>query len=240
MSDAIMPFYTDKVNPFLHWMMFSLPPGPYLGPICHTVNVMKGGTLPFILALMRRYDNYSFSAYLIAALHGSYGLLWCLKHVVLPDAFWHTKAKLLSHINAVILLALYWAPSYLIISRRVNTRPPRAFAAIMLYVFGVVAMMASDTQKYFVLKERKGLIKDGWFGTCRNTNYLGEMMLYSSFAVLSESWIPWFIYGSVWSSIFASRWAAKDASFKKKVGGPEYIASSSIILPFPLSKGKVQ
>lgn len=234
---SVSAFYNDIVNPWLHWIMFSLPPGPYLGPICYTVNAMKGGTLPFILYLMSKHNNWSHSAYLIAALHGSYGLIWCLKHVVLPDRFWHTPAKFLSHLNAVILLGLYWSSAYLVVTRRVETSPARAFCAVMLYVFGVVSMMASDTQKFFVLKERKGLIANGWFGTCRNTNYLGEIMLYSSFAVLSESWIPWAIYGSVWSTIFASRWTAKDASFKRKLGGPEYIANSSIILPFPLFGG---
>jgi steroid 5-alpha reductase family enzyme len=44
--------------------------------------------------------------------------------------------------------------------------------------------MARSFQKYFVLRARKGLITDGLFMLCRNPNYLGEMMIYGSFAGL--------------------------------------------------------
>ena len=68
-------------------------------------------------------------------------------------------------------------------------------------------MMASDTQKYFVPKMAKEykvgkiLIKDGWFRKCRNTNYTGEAMLYSSFAICSQSWFPWFVHGAMGSDV---------------------------------------
>merc|ERR1719221_506506 len=37
---------------------------------------------------MYHYDNWSFGAYLITAMHGSYGFIWNLKHCVIPDMFW--------------------------------------------------------------------------------------------------------------------------------------------------------
>ena len=60
-----------------------------------------------------------------------------------------------------------------------------------IYVIGVVLMMGSDAQKYFVLKVKRGLITDGFFARMRHPNYLGEMMVYGSFAVLAGHWIPW-------------------------------------------------
>ena len=49
---------------------------------------------------------------------------------------------------------------------------------------------ASDAQKYFSLKLKKDLIKEGFFKNIRNTNYLGEILIYLSFAILSMSFIP--------------------------------------------------
>ena len=54
-------------------------------------------------------------------------------------------------------------------------------------------MMASDSQKYFTLKYKKGLINDGWFKIIRNNNYLGEMMIYLTYAMISKSYISYFI-----------------------------------------------
>ncbi len=46
-------------------------------------------------------------------------------------------------------------------------------------------MLVSDAQKYYTLKYKKGLISDGMFYATRNPNYLGEIMLYRIFYVLT-------------------------------------------------------
>ena len=43
---------------------------------------------------------------------------------------------------------------------------------------GVVVMLLSDSQKYYTLKYKKGLISDGMMKYTRNPNYLGEVMIY--------------------------------------------------------------
>ena len=92
-------------------------------------------------------------------------------------------------------------------------------------------MMASDTQKYFVLKVQKGLISDGWFGICRNTNYLGEMLIYASYAALSRDVVSWAIVVYVWSVLFGKNMIQKEASFARKKGGKEYVARSGMLIP---------
>jgi len=49
------------------------------------VNLQKGGMFFFILYLMWYFDNFTTSAYLYLALHGSYGFFWILKDTVFPD-----------------------------------------------------------------------------------------------------------------------------------------------------------
>ena len=46
-------------------------------------------------------------------------------------------------------------------------------------------MLGSDGQKYFMLREKKGLIFDGFNKKTRNPNFLGEIMLYASFNVIA-------------------------------------------------------
>lgn len=234
--------YRDYLVPLSNYVTFNCPPGPAQIPLSRVIDFCKALTLPFCLFLMAQSNNWSYSAYLIMALHGSYGLLWILKGVILPDAYWENRAKYGSLLITFVVLCGYWSSAYIIITTHVKTSPLRMFFAIMIYVFGVVLMIASDTQKYFVLQEKAAfhqpkeqrLIQNGWFTSCRNTNYLGEMMLYGSFALLSESVFPWCITGTVWLSIFCSRWYEKEQSFGRKIGGLDYIERSSIILPVPL------
>lgn len=63
-------------------------------------------------------------------------------------------------------------------------------------------MMVSDCQKYYILQNRKGLIDYGCFSCTRNPNYLGEMMLYGSFALLCPNVYAWWILVFVWSTVF--------------------------------------
>ena len=86
----------------------------------------------------------------------------------------------------VLILIPYQMIGYWMMSGTENRNPSgeRVFVAYLLYVFGVIAMLVTDCQKFLVLKERKGLITHGCNGWSRNLNFLGEMMLYSSFAVL--------------------------------------------------------
>lgn len=43
-----------------------------------------------------------------------------------------------------------------------------------------------DAQKYYTLQYKKGLIMDGMYKYIRSPNYLGEVMIYSSYAILAN------------------------------------------------------
>ena len=107
----------------------------------------------------------------------------------------------------------------------------KTFLCIALHTIGCVTMMASDTQKHFVLKEKKKLIIDGWFSKSRNINYLGEMMIYFSYALLGNSKIPYFILFYIWSILFYPNMKMKDVRALKKIGGKEYIKNSNLLIP---------
>ena len=107
----------------------------------------------------------------------------------------------------------------------------RIFIAIQLYCTGVVLMALTDAQKYLVLREKRGLITHCMTGWSRNMNYVGEMMLYSSFGVLCQRTEVWLIYAYVWGIIFMLRMSLKEYSLSKKVDWPEYKAKTWFYLP---------
>ena len=101
-----------------------------------------------------------------------------------------------------------------------------------MHTIGCVLMMASDSQKYFTLQIRRGLIDNGWFKYVRNTNYLGEMMTYLSYAILSKTYISYFILSYIWLFLFITNMNIKDISISRKIGGNEYIKNSYMLIPF--------
>ena len=83
--------------------------------------------------------------------------------------------------------------------------PERMFVAIFIYVIGLVLMMASDTQKILCTEDGKRIqsrqnLDQGWVVSqlSQYKNYTGEAMLYSSFAICSQSWFPWFVHSVLW------------------------------------------
>ena len=94
-------------------------------------------------------------------------------------------------------------------------------------------MFGSDIQKYFVLKARPGLITDGFFSLCRHPNYLGEILLYGSFAslVVNRAEIPWTILGTVWSVVFGLQMKQKEFRMSRHAGWAEYAAKVAFLIP---------
>jgi hypothetical protein len=66
--------------------------------------------------------------------------------------------------------------------------------------------------------------------TNRNPNFLGEMMLYSSFAFLVDNSHAFFILIFIWSTIFISRIILKENSLAKKDGYEKYKKNSYLLL----------
>lgn len=87
-------------------------------------------------------------------------------------------------------------------------------------------MMGSDYQKTTTLRKRKGkgtfylgLISDGFFKYTRNPNYLGEILIYSSFVFCSGHVLGYLIFYVAGGLLFAISIYVKDeCSYKKKEG----------------------
>lgn len=217
---------------FRDWLSDEFLGGPKVLKAAWVINAQKGGTLLFVLGLMAAFDCWTPTAWTYAALHGSYGLCWLLKDTLFPDPNWE---KRVTFGGAVMMwvgaLGLYWLAPVLIVTQRIEAPLWLLAAATLAYVLGVVVMMGSDAQKYFVLKARRGLITDGFFARVRHPNYLGEMLLYGSFAALSLHWAPWLVLAWVWLGVFVPNMMRKERSMSRYPEWAAYVARSGFLLP---------
>jgi protein-S-isoprenylcysteine O-methyltransferase Ste14 len=229
---SIVCQYQCKLNDLLG---INFPPGPNCIPWYVVINFQKGLTLPFVLALMAYFDNYSASSYFYAAAHGSYGIVWVIKHFVAPDPKWFIKTTVSSQLlSFALILGPYWSMPYLLISR---TAPEPSLArccvAMVVYIIGVVIMTVSDATKSAVLEHRRGLITSGPFKWVRHPNYLGEILLYGSFAAMVPHWFPKAHLAFVWLQVFLPNMLAKEASMSRYPEWQEYYQRTGMLLPPP-------
>lgn len=216
------------------WLSTDVPPGPAFIPMCYVINLQKGGSLFFCLFLMDRYENYSAPALMYTVAHGSYGMLWCLKHICFPDPKYFAKQTFFSVIVAVsLVLGPYWVAPFLLISRSCpEPSTQRCAVALFVYIIGVSIMMIADVWKYVQLKAKKGLITEGPFSLVRHPNYAGEMMVYGAFAAMVPHWVPWMILAYVWTQLFLTNMLVKEASMSRYRGWGAYYRRTGMILPW--------
>lgn len=199
--------------------------------IKHAINLHKGLTAVVVLGLMVAYDNFAIAPWIYLALHGTYGFLWLLKDQIYPDKQWEEELPLPLGIATFLILGSYWVAPWLLISRGVAVPVGAIAAAVFLNILGVFLHYSSDAQKYYTLKYQKGLITEGFFARCRNTNYLGEILIYGSFALLSWHWIPFAILGAFAAGIFVPNMRKKDRSLSRYPEFEAYRGRSGLILP---------
>ncbi len=210
--------------------------GPRVLKFAWVIDVQKGATLLFVGALMLAYRNFSTVAWVYLALHGTYGLCWILKDVAFPDPSWQRRITFGgAFMSVAMVLGPYWLFPFLLVSGVLGPRAgpglPLLALCIGLHTLGVAVMLSADCQKYFTLRLRRGLIDDGMFRTTRNPNYLGEMMVYGSYALLVGHWIPWAVLAWVWLGIFLPNMLNKDASLSRYPGWAAYKARSGLLIP---------
>lgn len=234
------PAWAKSMHALVGYLSRDFLGGPRPWKLSWVVNFQKAGTFAFLGGLMWFYSNTSTAAWIYLALHGSYGLVWIIKDLAFPDPAWQARVTISGGINAfVLVLGWYWLFGWLLISGSVQPDYPLPDAAwyclcISLCIVGCTIMIAADAQKYFTLRVRPGLITDGMFRYVRHPNYLGEMLVYGSFALMVWHWLPWLVLAFVWTCVFAVNMVMKEASLSRHQDWVEYRRRSWWLLPFVL------
>lgn len=231
------PLFIQKMAALSRYMSQSFLGGPRLVKLSSVINFQKAGTFLFVGFLMVAYQNTSAAAWVYLALHGTYGLCWLLKHATFPDPSWDVRITLGGVlVSFLFVLGPYWLFPFLLISGKATSWLPSPSWSLLAFciawhTFGLALMIGADCQKYFTLKHKRGLIQDGFFRFIRHPNYTGEMMLYSSYALLVGHWLPWAILVWVWSAIFLTNMLSKEASMSRYPEWAAYKARTGMLLP---------
>ena len=213
------------------WLTDAFIGGPKVS-FATVINLQKGTTLPVVLARMAVGGDGGPTAWTYAALHGGYGLCWLLKEALFPDPGWRRSISLSGAALAwLFVLGPYWLAPWLIVRDPTEAPAWLLGASTLVVLVGLALMIGADAQKYFVLRQRPGLITDGFFARTRNPNYLGEMLIYGGFAALARHPLPWLVLAAVWTLVFLPNMLNKDRRMARHPGFDEYRARTGLLLP---------
>lgn len=199
----------------------------------HTIDLHKGSTALVVLAMMVAYDNFGLGPWVYLALHGTYGVLWVLKSRIFPDPAWEVECSPAIAVRNFLVLMMYWVAPFLLVQSGDVPSAPLVGGAVAINIIGTFLHFVSDAQKYYVLQLRRGLITEGLFSNNRNPNYLGEMLIYGSFALISMQWVSWVILAVWWGGVFVPNMVKKDRSLSRYPAFAGYRGRSWLFLPRP-------
>ena len=232
------PTWALAVHRLFNYLSRDFLGGPRICKFSWVINFQKTGTFLFLGLLMLWYDANSTPVWVYLALHGTYGFVWFLKDMAFPDPSWQQRITIGGAIvSFAAVLGPYWLFGWLLISAESPPSyplPEQAWYAlcITLCMFGSALMIAADAQKFFTLRLSKGLITDGVHRYIRHPNYLGEMMIYASFALMVWHWIPFVVLVWVWGAIFTVNMIVKEARMSRYPNWNEYKRNSWWLIPW--------
>jgi steroid 5-alpha reductase family enzyme len=200
----------------------------------HFIDPAKGITALVILGMMAVYRQWgNTTAWVYLGLHGSYGFLWVMKSRYFPDSSWERPAGLAYGLAIWGGLALYLVAPWIITSQGVQAPPWLLGLAVAMFGFGVFFHFAGDMEKYTSLKLRPGqLVTDSLMSLSHNTNYFGELLIYTAFASLAMHWVPFVVLALFLAIIWIPNMVRKERRLSKKEGYAEYKRRSKIFFPF--------
>jgi protein-S-isoprenylcysteine O-methyltransferase Ste14 len=231
-----VPRLVKAVNSFNMYLGRDLFGGRKILKASWVINSHKVLTPFVVLGLMVAYQNFSSAAWIYLGLHGSYCFCWLLKHLTFRDPKWEMRVTHGGAIFTFLFLATYWLAPFLLISGLFYTEPrvlPNMLitTCIALVVVGTTLMMVSDCQKRYTLTYKPGLITEGLFSKVRHPNYLGEIMVYSGFAITVGLIWPWIVLAYWWITFFLVNMYMIEASLSRYPEWTSYKDRTGMILP---------
>ena len=198
----------------------------------HIIDLFKVTTLPFCLWLMWWYEaSENTTMWIYTAMHGSYGILWATKSFYYGDKNWEVEQSVPKAFLTAFALCLYWIAPYSIVTNNTHHHGFYLCVSVFIYAVGVFLHFASDMQKHITLKLKPQLITTGLFTYSRNPNYLGELLIYSSFNIIALDWRSVTCFMLMILCVWVPNMKNKDKSLSRYKEWEDYKAQSGLIFP---------
>ncbi len=197
------------------------------------IDTHKGANAFAILGLIAAYDAWhNETAWIYLALHGTYGLLWVLKSRFFGDRNWEREVDLPMGLFTWLALTAYWVGPWVIVRDDLHAAPWLLALCVAMWGLGVFLHFAADMQKHTHMKLAPGtLLTDGLWSRCRNPNYLGELLIYFSFCLLSRHWAPLAVLLAMVAGVWLPNMLRKDRSLARYPEFAAWKARSSLFVP---------
>lgn len=230
--------YFRMMSLIFNYILYDFAGGKKHLKVSSVVSSVCLGLMPVTLFLKHHFAVDTYQSWWTTALYFSYLFVWPSKGFFFPDESWEAK---LTNMSALIFAGFnlselcsgfYFVSGYHPYAYPLSDMQWLSLCTV-LYVLGVLIFTISDAQKHFILKYQKqrSLFTDGFFKYVRNPNYLGQTMVYSSFALMAYDWIPALIYAVIFVCIFWTNMKIKEASMSRYPNWSEYKKSTGFFFP---------
>ncbi|MFM7676176.1 MAG: DUF1295 domain-containing protein [Synechococcus sp.] len=156
---------------------------------------------------------------LYLALHITYCVWWLVEQWLLParqEQIFRDRIGPGLVVASVLYVGLFFSlPGWLAMANPAPLAPLTLALAVVLFSFGSLINTTADVQKTTARQLGEGLVCDGAWRRIRHVNYLGDLLRYSSFAVLAGSPWAWLVPLSV-LLVYAQRMNAKEESLAQR------------------------
>ena len=156
------------------------------------INIAKSMTILCLIGLAMVYGIRGERQVIYLCLHIGYCVWWLFEQWLFPSRreIFADPVGIGTLIFIVLFVGVFYTlPGYLAFTNPSAMTDWEMAIALPLYIFGSLINTGADVQKMTAKSFGATLVKDGAWRSIRNINYLGDLMRYTSFAVVSGS--PW-------------------------------------------------
>ena len=200
------------------------------------INIAKATTIVLLISFALIFGIHDWRQVIYLCLHISYCLWWLIEQWFYPQRskviFNQTVGVIGLILSLIIIGFLYTLPGYLAF---INPNPISFITvaiAIPLFYFGSLINAVADVQKLTAKQYDEGLVTDNIWRFSRNINYLGDLLRYLSFAIVSGS--PWgYLVPGLVFVIYLQRILKKEQTMSEKYPNyQDYQNNTPRLIPF--------